>query len=187
MRKTVIVWTAVVLLAGALSARAAEDYEEGTLPDYAFSLGVGLVDPEGPVEPYYSAAFRFRLGEHDRQAAAYDRGIQAFLEPEVGYWTGDTQTDTLVGVNLLGLVPFRSVDYYFGVGAGLHFQDVDTVQVNGNVTSESDQHFGMNAQFGLDVHVSDKVALFGTGRFDLVEGSDNQVQDKLIVGLRFLF
>ena len=150
-------------------------------------LGVGLVDPDAAVEPYYSAAFRIRLGDHDRQANQYDRGIQAFLEPEVGYWESDLQTDTLVGVNLLGLVPFRNVDYYFGVGAGVHFQDIDTVHVKGNVTSASDQHFGMNAQFGLDIHVTEKTSLFGTGRFDLVEGSDNQVQDKLIVGLRFLF
>ena len=188
MRKTVIWCVVLFLLIGAFGAAAQdEDYDDGTVPDYAFGIGLGLVDPDGPVEPYYTASFRIRLGEHDRDEYEYDGGIQAFIEPEVGYWERDQDSDLLLGVNLLGLVPFRRVDYYFGVGAGVHFLDTEVIDQGGQVLDDSDERLGMNAQFGLDVHLSDSTVIFGTGRFDLVEGAQDEIQDKLILGLRFQF
>jgi len=186
MRNTLIWCTAVLLLLVGSGAAAQEDYEEATVPDYAFGIGVGLVDPEPEVEPYYTASFRIRLGEHDRDEYEYDGGIQAFIEPEVGYWESDTDSDTLLGVNLLGLIPFRKVDYFFGVGAGVHFMDTERPTSTGDL-DDSEERVGMNAQFGIDVHVSERTVIYGLGRFDLIEGTDNEIQDKLVLGLRFLF
>ena len=191
MRKTLIALAVMTLLLTGLPAAAQdddyEDYDE-VANDYAFGLGLGLVDPDGDVEPYYTANFRFRLGDHDQDEVELRQGgIQGFLEPEVGYWEGEGASDLLLGINLLGLVPFRQVDYYFGVGAGMHFLDTDIETVDGDVLSESDERLGVNVQFGLDVHVTDNMALFGTGRFDLVEGSDNEVQEKAFLGIRFFW
>lgn len=178
----------LLVVAPATTAEDYEDYEKGGAHDYAFGVGVGLVDPDGDVEPYYTAALRIRLGKHDqsRESIRYG-GIQGFIEPEVGYWERDGTSDTLLGVNLLGVVPNENVDYHLGIGAGVHFFDTDVLVAGGGISSESDERFGGNAQFGLDVHFSDAVSGFGTGRFDLVEGSENEVQIKVILGLRFNF
>ena len=191
MRKILMLTAVVVLLcavAPATTAQDYEDYEAGSASDYALGLGVGLVDLDGSVEPYYSAGLRIRLGEHNqsREAVRYG-GIDGFLEPEVGYWENDVSSDTMVGINLLGVIPYESVDYYLGIGAGVHFFDTDVLVAGGRVVTESDERFGGNAQFGLDVHFSDSVSGFGTGRFDLVEGTENEVQLKVILGLRFGF
>lgn len=179
-------------LAGALlvpmAVAAQEDYEEGTVPNYGLSLGAGLVDPGGSTEPYYTAAVRIRLGDHDRsrEDLAGD-GIQGFIEPEVGYWTRDSaNSDLLVGVNLIGVVPFERVDYSFGVGAGVHLLDF-TVQDGSTLLEESDERVGVNAQFGIDLHMTDAASLFGVGRIDLVEGAVEEQQNKVYLGVRFVF
>lgn len=180
-------------VAGALlwcppAALAQEDYDEGTVDNYALSLGAGLVDPEGSTEPYYAAALRIRLGDRDRSREDLrSDGIHGFLEPEVGYWTRDSgNTDLLVGVNLIGVVPFRRVDYTFGVGGGLHFLDF-TRQEGTLIVEESDEAVGVNAQFGIDIHLTDSTALFGVGRVDLVEGDVHELQNKVYLGVRFFF
>ena len=185
---------AVVLLLVAVPAQAREDYDDDAdsgneLPNYALGFGFGLVDPDGDVETYLTAGLRIRLGDHDREVSrASTGGIRGYLEPEVGYWESDTTTDTLLGVNLIGLVPFRAVDYHFGVGVGYHFFDVDVFDAGaGRTISQSDERLGMNAQFGIDLRMTDTLSLFGTARFDLVEDSDDEVQDKLYLGLRFNF
>lgn len=189
LRDALIAVAALLLLFAAVPAGADEDYDdEGQANDYAFGIGLGLVDPEGPVEPYYTANLRIRLGDHDREEYELRQGgIQGFIEPEIAYWEGEGDTDLLLGANLLGLVPFRSVDYYFGVGAGVHFFDTEFENVNGDLIEDSDERLGVNVQFGLDVHVADNMALFGTGRFDLVEGAENEVQTKGFLGLRFFW
>jgi len=182
------VLAALLLLLVAVPTQAEEDYDDrggDGVPNYALGLGFGLVDPDADVEPYYTAGLRIRLGrDHDRASRG---GIRGYLEPEVAYWSNETTSDLLLGVNLLGLVPFQQVDYYFGVGVGYHFYDVDDVlDVNtGQLRDESDERLGMNAQFGIDVKMSDNVAVFGTARFDLIEDSDDEVQDKVFIGLRF--
>lgn len=170
------------------AALAQEDYEEGSVDNYALSLGVGLVDPEGPTEPYYSAALRIRLGDRGRtREDLRNEGIHGFIEPEIGYWSRDAgNTDLLVGANLIGVVPFRRVDYTFGVGAGLHFLDF-TRQQGAAIIEESDSAIGVNAQFGIDLHLTDSTALFGTGRIDLVEGDVHELQNKIYLGVRFFF
>jgi hypothetical protein len=185
---------ALALLAPAVAwAQDDDDYDAGSYeyePDevnrYGFGLAGGLVDPGGSTEPYYTANFRMRLGSRDGYTDRREEGIYAVLEPEVGYWERNGDSDLLAGVNLLGVVPFRRVDYFFGVGAGVHFLDTEVRRGN-DLVDESDQRLGLNAQFGLDVLLGDNVALFGAGRFDLVEGASDDLQDKIYVGLRFLF
>ena len=43
------------------------------------------------------------------------------------------------------------------------------------------------SQFGIDLYITRKLSAFGTGRFDLVQGSSNRVQSKVYLGLRGRF
>jgi hypothetical protein len=43
---------------------------------------------------------------------------------------------------------------------------------------------GVNAQFGFDVRMSDVVSIFGVGRYDLVQQSDDQQLARRQLGLR---
>ena len=192
-------WMKVVFAAAVLPLLAAgpvwaqdddrEDYDRDA-HDYALGIGAGLVDPEGEVEPYLTAAFRIRLGDHGRSHEDVSRGgMQAFIEPEIGYGEhGSSDTDLLLGVNLLGVTPGSWANYTWGAGVGIHFVDfVRRDPITQTDIDESDERIGLNAQVGLDVPVSDSVALFGVGRWDLVEGSTEEVQEKIYLGLRFGF
>jgi hypothetical protein len=169
---------------------------------FALGIGVGVVDPSGVGELYYTANLRFRIldGDDDEVERAdgawrYDQTheIQAYLEPEVGYWqessaTSD-QSDLSVGINAIGVVPGAVVDYFFGVGAAVHFYDTKIDSTNPQVPAvdESDTHLGGNFQIGLDIQLGDTVSAFGTGRFDLIEGLEDTIQGKVYLGLRFSF
>lgn len=172
-----------------------EDYERSA-DNYALGLGIGLVEPEGEVEPYLTASFRIRLGDHDRSYEDIERGgIQGFIEPEIGYWEHDSsggtvgiREDLLLGVNLIGVVNGSWADYFFGAGVGVHFVDFTVRDPVTRVTSDdSDNRIGLNAQFGLDVPVSDSVAIFGVGRWDIVDESSDEIQEKIYLGVRFGF
>jgi|CXWL01.1.fsa_nt_gi hypothetical protein len=169
---------------------------------FALGLGVGVVDPEGAGELYYTANLRIRIldGDDDEVERAdgawrYDQTheIQAYLEPEIGYWqeSSDTidQSDLSVGINAIGVVPGQVVDYFFGVGAAVHFYDTQIDSTNPQVpsTDESDTHLGGNFQIGLDIQLGDTVSAFGAGRFDLIEGLDDTIQGKVYLGMRFKF
>lgn len=185
---------ALVLICGLLAAAPAlaeedyGDYDEGRSDRFGLGFGVGLVDLDAGTEPYFSAGLRVRLGGGDR----YDRdqgGIVGYLEPEIGYWEGDNNTsDLLLGVNLIGVVPFTRVDYHFGVGAGVHFLDTADIGAGGVVIADdSEEKLGLNGQFGIDLKVTETASVFGTGRFDLVEGTEDDLQEKLYIGVRFHF
>jgi hypothetical protein len=183
--------------AGTADTAKHDDHERDR--DFQLGLGVGLVEPEVDTEIYYSAAFRFRIdrygdqpvwdGDYYRGRPPADTGIRGYLEPEVGYWSrsdgGDEESDLLVGLNLIGVVPTRGADFFLGVGFGLHFADTKLTDLGGQRIDESDENLGGNLQVGVDVNVSEKVALFGTGRLDIVEGNRNERQTKVFVGLRF--
>ena len=198
----VSVVTAAVLLtasqAWAQSSRNRNDDEDeggGKRDRFALGVGIGLVEPTSKVETYYTAALRIRTngrGDNDRRATGGDEGVTGYLEPEVGYWTasGDKKnakgSDTLLGVNLIGVVPLGAVDSFFGVGAGAHFID-NSVLLNDNTLSGSSTKFGANAQFGLDLYINRKLSVFGVGRFDLVQDAESRVQSKVYLGLRGRF
>lgn len=167
---------------------------------FALALGAGIVEPENEGEIYYMAAFRIGLyGDRDGDHRSGDdwrrssRGdVQAYIEPEIGYWErsdrGRSDTDLLLGVNAVGVVPGRFVDYFFGVGLGLHFFDTTIDAVNTvPAVNQSDEKLGGNFQVGLDIHITESTSVFGTGRFDVIEGLDDTLQGKVYMGLRFRF
>ena len=84
-------------------------------------------------------------------------------------------------------MPGRIVDYFFGVGLGLHAIDTKIEAAGVTTFDESDTKFGGNFQVGLDIHMTDSVSFFGTGRFDIIEGLDDTLQGKVYAGLRFRF
>ncbi|MFP3939081.1 MAG: hypothetical protein ACLF0P_02130 [Thermoanaerobaculia bacterium] len=166
---------------------------------FGLALGGGVVEPDDAGEIYYHAALRYRLSDRDEPRddddwRYVDRGdIQAHIEPEIGYWERDdpgfTESDLTVGVNAIGVVPGRAVDYFFGVGLGLHFLDtqIDVRDPDQPDIDESDEHFGGNFQVGLDIHLGESASLFGAGRFDVIEGLDETLQGKVYMGFRFRF
>ncbi len=194
---TVLITFVLLTLAG--PAAQAEERRE---PDrYAFSVGAGIVEPDGAGELYYTAALRIGLFRKDKKHDDVDdddwrysgRGdIEAYLEPEVGYWERDDngvqQSDFSGGINAIGVVPGRAVDYFFGVGLGFHQLDADVVgSSRGLGLTADDTVLGGNFQVGLDIHLNDTVSLFGTGRFDVLENADDTLQGKVYMGLRFGF
>jgi len=196
--KTLVVLAACCLCALTLAVPAHAQRDDGSASDrFALALGAGVVEPGGQGEIYYSGALRFRLSkdEHRQQGDDWryaNRGdVQAYIEPEVGYWSRDDQgtseSDLSVGVNGIGVVPGRIVDYFFGVGLGLHAIDTKIEAAGVTTFDESDTRFGGNFQVGLDIHMTDSVSLFGTGRFDIIEGLDDTLQGKVYAGLRFRF
>ena len=50
-----------------------------------------------------------------------------------------------------------------------------------------DDAFGVNALFGVDVHLNETVTIFGTGRFDIINDSSDSLDAKVYLGLRFGF
>ena len=121
-------------------------------------------------------------------------GIRGYLEPEIGYWsrTADDpgevdEEDLYVGLNLIGVVPTRNADFFFGAGFGLHFTDTQLLDDTGVLTDESESRLGGNVQFGVDINMTDSFALYGLGRLDLLEDRPNDRQSKVQVGLRFKF
>jgi hypothetical protein len=200
-------WLTVILLAGGVllcnglaQAQTANDDANDTRRDDRASLaiGVGLVKPAGSVENYWTAALRIPVGHHDGDSGRDDSrarrerqgGISGFLEPEVGYWKSTDRVisgrDLLAGVNLIGVVPMGVVDSFFGVGAGIHSIDKELLLDDPRATGSATK-VGADAQFGIDVHLGRSVSAFGTGRFDLVQGSKSDVQSKVYLGLRFFF
>ncbi|MFL6234524.1 MAG: hypothetical protein ACJ76N_15440 [Thermoanaerobaculia bacterium] len=197
-----VVTAAVLLTAGQARAQSSRDrYDDEDAGGsrhrdrFALGVGIGLVEPLNKVETYYMASLRIRTsgreGDRDRRATG-DEGITGYLEPEVGYWTSSggrnnpKGSDTLLGVNLIGVVPLGSVDSFFGVGAGAHFVDASVLTNNASVTG-SETKFGANAQFGIDLYINRKLSAFGVGRFDLVQGADSSIQSKVYLGLRARF
>jgi len=174
------------------SSRHDDDEDSDEIPNYALAVGVGLVEPANQTETYYTAQLRIRVsrgdGEHDRGGnGRQDRSIQGYIEPEIGYWKSTNETihgsDKLLGVNLIGAFPFASAESFLGVGVGAHFVDRELLESNNRLTG-SETKLGVNAQFGLDLRITDSLSAFGTGRFDLVQGAKDNVQSKVYLGLR---
>jgi len=196
---------AVLLPAGMAQAQGSNDRQDRDRDDeeshrgdrdrFALGVGIGLVEPLNKTETYYTASLRIRTsgrrsGNRD-EGRRSDEGITGYLEPEVGYWTSSDKnrpkgSDLLLGVNLIGVVPLGAVDSFFGVGAGAHFIDA-ALAANDSNLSGRDTKFGANAQFGIDLYISRSLSAFGTGRFDLVQGSANRIQSKVYLGLRGRF
>jgi len=170
--------------------RDRNDKDEPATSNYALAVGVGLVQPTGQTENYYMAALRIRLNREDEDnggGAGRDRGFQGYLEPEIGYWKSTDRlikgSDTLLGINLIGSFPFSTAETFLGAGVGAHFVDADVLRSDASL-SGSQTKLGANAQFGIDLHITRALTVFGTGRFDLVQGAKDNVQSKIYLGLR---
>lgn len=173
-------------------------------------------------EIYYSANFRWRIFDHSKNGdgrdttsgAAYndrhnsshnrgrypgasaDSGIRGYLEPEIGYWSrSETDADVddlMLGINLVGVVPTRSADFYVGVGFALHQLNGDITRRNaGGVIVETleldDNRLGANVHVGVELHLSEKVGVFGSGRLDILDDEPFDRQTKIWGGIRFHF
>jgi hypothetical protein len=191
-----IAWSLCVLVVAAPVA-AQRSSDDGDTDRFSLALGAGVVEPDDEGEIYYAAAFRigFRQDERERDDEdwryARPGDIRAYIEPEIGYWERDdravTESDLLVGVNAIGVVPGRTVDYFFGVGLGLHSLDTQIRAAGRTTFDESDTKLGGNFQVGLDIHLTDSTSVFGAGRFDILEDVDDTLQGKVYMGLRFRF
>lgn len=171
-----------------------EDYEDGQ--SWALGIGFGLVElgdnfvqgatviSDDTVEQYLMLSLRIPFGDRHAHSGSSSAGFRGYLEPEIGYWDGDVSSDLLVGLNIVGGMPFNAVEFWVGGGVGFHFLDSDLALPNGDDSSDA---LGINAHFGVDVSVSKKLSLFGTGRFDLVDDDRDELEGKAAVGLRFRF
>lgn len=192
---TIPALAAATLLWGSL-ASAQGTYEDdaeddgGTREDYALAFGAGLVRPSNDTETYLMAALRIRVGRGEERQARRGEGITGYIEPEVGYWESSDDrisgSDLLVGANLIGVIPFGTVDSFFGVGAGVHFVDAQVLE-NDPGLDGSETKLGLNAQFGIDLRITQSLSAFGAGRFDLVQDSADDLQSKVYLGLRARF
>ncbi len=160
---------------------------------FGFGIAFGLVNLDeefidDDVEQYLTAHLRIAFGDPSAHTGAR-RGLRGYLEPEVGVWDGDFRSDTMIGVNVIGSIPFNAVDFFVGAGIGLHMleQDAFTNSAGESVPGSDDDAIGVNAQFGVDVHLSETVTVFGTGRFDIIDDSSDSLEAKVYLGLRFLF
>ncbi|MFQ5349366.1 MAG: hypothetical protein ACE5EG_02855 [Thermoanaerobaculia bacterium] len=169
---------------------------------YSLGLGFGLISLDDPgqaddVEVYGTISFRFAVGPGHHRPGSW----RGYLEPEVGYWESGAglaglgsqslgRIDTLLGLNIVGVMPFDAVDFFLGAGAGIHFidQDVRVQTATGPVDrSDSDEALGVNAHFGVDIGLSRNASFFGVGRFDIVDDSSNSLDAKAYLGLRLRF
>lgn len=170
-------------------ALAQSDDEEETPYNYALGVGLGLVEV-GQTENYFNASLRIRVGRDADEETRRQQGIQGYIEPEIGYWESSDDriegSDLLVGVNLIGAFPFSVAESFLGVGVGAHFIDAQLLENNANL-DDSETKLGANAQFGIDIRLSRSLSAFGAGRFDLVQGSKENVQSKVYLGLRARF
>lgn len=160
---------------------------------FGFGIGFGLVNldeerTDDDVENYVTAHLRIAFGDESAHRSGR-RGLRGYLEPEIGIWDGDFRSDTMLGVNIIGSIPFNAVDFYVGAGAGIHMLETDAfTDAGGNVVPATDDDaFGVNAQFGVDVHLNENVTVFGTGRFDIINDSSDSLEAKVYLGLRFGF
>jgi sulfur carrier protein ThiS len=160
-----------------------------------FSLGVGFglvnldqVGLEDDVEDYLTAHLRIAFGDQSAHRGGR-RGLRGYLEPEIGIWDGAQSSDTLIGVNIIGSIPFNAVDFFVGAGIGMHMLETAAFVAGDGTTvaATDDDAIGVNAQFGVDVHLNENVTVFGTGRFDIIDDSGDSLEAKVYLGLRFGF
>ena len=159
--------------------------DEGRL---SLGLGLGLISLDDPrqeddVEPYGTISVRIAIGPGNNRPGNW----RGYLEPELGYWESSAnpvsvgnpftgtlsqrsgKSDLLLGLNIVGVMPFNAVDFFIGAGVGIHFIDEDlrvstsssnAAPVIVSSGSVSDEALGVNAHFGVDVGISRNVSLF---------------------------
>lgn len=184
MRPRPLLLAAILLLA--TPPLSAQVDEQGR---FGLGVGAGVVDAGDDLEPYLHASLRVRLGYDPESDGGHGR-VTGWLEPELGYWSGDydsglEQTDLLIGINAGGSLHARNVEYFAGGGAGWHFLDSELSRGGARFTDDEGA-LGLNAQFGFDVGVTETMGFFGVGRYDWVDADTAaDEQAKVYVGLRY--
>ncbi|HEX4952095.1 MAG TPA: hypothetical protein VF017_01690 [Thermoanaerobaculia bacterium] len=139
---------------------------------------------------------RHYRGRYPGREGGESGGIRGYIEPEISYWKesdeGSSAEDLLIGVNLVGVVPTRAANFYLGVGFGLHLFDGELTILNnqGQVASVLDlknERIGANVHVGVELHLSESIGIFGSGRLDILEDEPYDRQTKIWGGLRFHF
>jgi hypothetical protein len=173
-----------------------EDRDDRGAARHSIAVGAGLVNADSQTQTYLMAALRLRLGgrrdndSDDWRGRPPDTGIRGYFEPEVGYWKAGSDRgngkDQLIGFNLIGVIPLGSIDSFFGAGAAYHRID-NSILLGLPVASGTASKLGVDAQFGIDIHLSRSLSIFGAGRFDLVQDLHRGVEGKGYLGLRARF
>ena len=164
--------------------------------NHAIGVGVGLNRVGGQGLFTLTGNYRFNWWDdesEDIESTLRSRGrsrMRGFLEAEVGYWKDSElvpyESDLLIGMNIIGVLPTRAVDFFFGGGVGVHFIG-ESALLKEDETIDGGARFGANIQFGVDMNLTDPVAFFALGRYDLLEGDIVNFQAKILVGARFRF
>ena len=178
MRAAIALATTVTALLAGLPASA----QDGN-PTLGLGFGYLRVDEGEPsgseTHQYMTANLRFRLG---RQRA---RGLTRFVESEVGYWDSARHDVLFLGANLIGVLEFERLDFFFGGGLGVHLIGADTP---GSTVNDNDAAPGINAQLGVDVRLGPKIAFFTAARLDYADTHElDELQPKAYFGVRFGF
>lgn len=204
MRIWLAVAAALCVLAGSGQMVFAEEHDETIYLDedydnertWSIGLGIGLVDIGDSVidrttilnddddDQFLMLNLRIPFGDRHAHRGPEKTGFRGYVEPELGYWEGDFATDMVVGVNVIGGLPYRAAEFFIGGGVGMHFLDTDFALPSGKT---SDDSLGVNAQLGVDVKAGDSISFFALSRFDLIDEERDELETKLAVGLRFHF
>ena len=162
----------------------------------ALGVGVGLNRVGGQGIFYLTGNYRFNWWDDESEdigTTLRSRGrsrMKSFLEAEVGYWKDSElvpyESELLIGLNIVGVLPTRSVDFFFGGGAGVHFIGESDLMEEDEMLAGG-ARFGANIQFGVEMNFTDPVGFFALGRYDLLQGDIVDFQAKIIIGTRFRF
>jgi hypothetical protein len=184
-------------LGWAMAGRAHAQVDDHRRFNRALGFGGGLVRVEEQGLTHFTGSFRFNWWDEDQEEdnvgrvlSSRQNRMKGFLEAEVGYWKDTELTpvdrDLSSGINAIGVLPTRSVDFFFGGGMAAHFLRASGVQSEED-PFEDDTRFGANIQFGVDLNFTDPVSFFALGRYDLLQGEVVDFQSKILLGARWRF
>ena len=177
------------------SRRVAERWEQY---DIALGLGFGIdrvnfdERSENVGVSHFLANFRFNFWDDDGgdfgRSNARRSSLKAYLEAEVGYWSDSElrpfESDLLIGINGIAALPAGPAEVFFGAGFGYHFFGGGDP---GEALAGEDREIGGNLQFGVDINFTRNLALFGSGRYDILLGNVYDFQTKITGGVRLKF
>jgi len=164
--------------------------EDDTYSRITYAVGVGVVNADQDLlndetETYFTANLRVAFADPDKNKGG-DRGLRGYAEPEIAVWESDLVSDTLIGVNLIGVYPYNKSEFFMGAGIGVHQIESAALQSGDLLLAEVDEStLGFNAHFGMDFHMSQSASFFGGLRFDVLDDERNTVEHKIYVGVRF--
>lgn len=179
--------------------RLARRGDDGSYYDMALGIGFGIdrvnfdqrADSVGVTHFVANLRFNFWDDSDDGDFGPRMRrsALKAYLEGEVSYWKDSElspfESDLFIGLNGIATMPTGPAEVFFGAGFGYHFFGGPSSLDAANPAS--DREIGGNLQFGIDINFTDNVALFGSGRYDILLGGVFDFQTKITGGVRLKF